>query len=440
MATIRSVDKQIIEKDYPITFREEDAKALGNYIAHHQSVDLIGMKRVGISNFLRFFLFHNQIVTSYISPEERFLFVPIDLNDLVERELFPFWALTMKRIVDAVESSSFTQLDKKHIESLFLSSIQTQDLFLLKDSVNKAVSEIVAGDITPVLFFLRFDRMKDVVTPSFFDNLQGLKDAAHQRLVYVFTGYRSLDSLSPSVFPKASLSVFSHPMYIKPAKLEDAKIIYETYKDRYKLILPPEIEQEVLSLANGYVQYLQLSLIILHERKNDLPLDKKELYAILSQDERIMLQSEELWESLNKEEKGILLKVLQKERVTDEEKKSAAYLWDTGFIKEEKGMQTVFSELFAEHMRKRGDEKSENHEVHFSKKEHLLYTLLEKHLNNICERETIVETVWPEYSEFGVSDWAIDRLVARVRAKLKQQKSPYEIVTIRTRGYKLVQT
>jgi len=39
--------------------------------------------------------------------------------------------------------------------------------------------------------------------------------------------------------------------------------------------------------------------------------------------------------------------------------------------------------------------------------------------------------------EFGVSDWAIDRLVARVRVKLPQQNSPYEIVTVRTRGYKL---
>ncbi|MBI2025734.1 helix-turn-helix domain-containing protein, partial [Candidatus Kaiserbacteria bacterium] len=73
------------------------------------------------------------------------------------------------------------------------------------------------------------------------------------------------------------------------------------------------------------------------------------------------------------------------------------------------------------------------------KKEHLLYTLLDQHVNDICEREKIVETVWPEYSEFGVSDWAIDRLVARVRSKLKRQKSLYEIVTIRTRGYKLAQ-
>jgi hypothetical protein len=114
----------------------------------------------------------------------------------------------MKRIVDAVQSSDFSDEDKKQIESLFLSSIQTQDLFLLIDSVRKLIGQIVANDVTPVLFFPRFDRMKDVITPSFFDNLQGLKDAVNQRLMYVFTGVRGLDVLSPEVFQKASLSVF----------------------------------------------------------------------------------------------------------------------------------------------------------------------------------------------------------------------------------------
>jgi DNA-binding winged helix-turn-helix (wHTH) protein len=46
--------------------------------------------------------------------------------------------------------------------------------------------------------------------------------------------------------------------------------------------------------------------------------------------------------------------------------------------------------------------------------------------------------VWPEVEELGVSDWAIDRLVARVRNKLKLQKSGFEIQTIKTRGYKLI--
>ena len=70
-------------------------------------------------------------------------------------------------------------------------------------------------------------------------------------------------------------------------------------------------------------------------------------------------------------------------------------------------------------------------------KENLLFELLKVQIGNICDRDTIISKVWPEYQEFGVSDWAIDRLVARVRVKLREQDSPYEIVTVRTRGYKM---
>ena len=74
-----------------------------------------------------------------------------------------------------------------------------------------------------------------------------------------------------------------------------------------------------------------------------------------------------------------------------------------------------------------------------SKKEHLLFTFLKSKGGVICEREEIIHAVWPEVEEFGISDWAIDRLVARLRVKLKAQKSPFEIQTIKTRGYKMVE-
>jgi DNA-binding winged helix-turn-helix (wHTH) protein len=85
--------------------------------------------------------------------------------------------------------------------------------------------------------------------------------------------------------------------------------------------------------------------------------------------------------------------------------------------------------------------KTQNTEsIEFSKKEHLLYSLLLDKSGEICERDTIIHAVWPESEEIGVSDWTIDRLVARLRHKLLIQKSDNKIVTVKTRGYKLVQS
>src|SRR3989338_5709703 len=124
------MDSQVVEASYPISFREKLAQELGGHIKNRNSVVLIGMKRVGISNFLRFFLYHKDIQKTYIGDNIHHLFVTIDLNDLVEKEIYPFWTLTLKRILDASEKSSVKQSTLKEIESLFLNSIQSKNLFL----------------------------------------------------------------------------------------------------------------------------------------------------------------------------------------------------------------------------------------------------------------------------------------------------------------------
>lgn len=429
---MRQVNNNIEEALYPLDFRQKDAASLGIHIRNRHSVVLVGMKRVGISNFLRFFLNKEGVKEQYIADKKDHLFIPIDLNDLVERELFPFWVLTLKRIEDAVMASNVSEKTKKYIETLFLDSIQSQDLFLTIDSIRKSLSVLVNEGISPTIFFLRFDRMKDVVTPEFFANLQGLIDACHQNLSYVFTSVRSLEFLSPSVFTKASVSVFARTMHIAPGIEKDSEVIFEETCRKYGLSFSPIDRTKILSIVDGYTQYLQFALSYLHEN------DGKKIGTDLEQeiflDERIALQSEELWESLTDEEKETLLMVAEGKSVSTDDAEKAAYLYNTGII----GSDGIFSVLFLKYIEQKSKASKENVKHEFSKKEHMLLKVLEENRGALCEREAIIESVWPEAESYGVSDWAVDRLVARLRSKLKLSKSDYEIVTVKTRGYKLV--
>lgn len=429
----------VIEAQYPLTFREEEAKALGEHIKKRHSVVLIGMKRVGISNFLRFFLYHGGIKKIYIQDNKKHLFIPVDLNDLVEREVSFFWTLTLKRIVDGIEKSALPQEAKKGAKRLFLDSMQSQDLFLTIDSVRKALVMLSEAGVEPTLFFIRFDRIKDTINPEFFANLEGLRDATHQKLTYIFTSFRRFNQLSPTVFGKAALSLFSNDLYIKPAKKEDVATIYKAYEDHYKLLLVPSLEQGLFDIVDGYVQYLQLALIVLHEQKPKLE-SKSQLFDYLAQDERVSLQSEELWESLDGSEKEVLIKISRGEQIQDEEKEKTKYLWDTGFVSESNGKRVIFNALFDFYVKQKAEkEKIDGNGLEFTKKENLLFTFLKSRLGEVCEREQIIEAVWPEVEALGVSDWAIDRLVARVRNKLNKQGNKFEIQTVKTRGYKLVE-
>jgi len=420
-----------LEAAYSLGFRQKDVEILEEHLRLRHSVELIGMKRVGINNFLRFFLAHKN---THQDPAN--LYIMVDLNALIEREIFAFWRLAFKRITDAVNNSAVDSSIKSEVTKLFDASIQSGDLFLTYDGVRESLHILGKGNINATIFLTRFDRLQDVITPEFFDNLQSLKDASEHKLSYIFTSFRELEQLSPDIFHNKSLSNFSQMHYMRPATNKDMEIILATFEQQYAISIDSETRQQMIDLSGGHVQYLQLASIIYYEMNKKGHTAYEFLHNFI-EDERITLLSEELWESLSKEEQNVLQKVWEEEPVTLEERHKASYLWDTGFISEN-GSKKVFSQLFAQYLAYVIKEHAANAPHDFTKKEYMLFNFLKEHVDEVCERDTIIEIVWPEYKELGVSDWSVDKLVARVRNKLKKQNSPYQIVTIKTRGYKLV--
>jgi hypothetical protein len=423
----------------PLIFRYEDAKELGSHIANRRSIVLIGMKRVGIGNFLSFFINRKDVIDAYIPESQHYLFIPADMNDLVELEIAPFWTLTLKRIVDAVEGSSIKEGTKKEIRNLFLESIQLQDLFFTIDSVRLSIKKIIEQGLLPTLFFIRFDRLKDSLTPEFFANLEGLRDSTHQQLSYIFTSYLPFKKTFPNILTQAALSILYKNVYLKPTTKEDRLIIFKVYKKKYEIGLTEKLEKHFLTLVDGHFQYLQLGLISLHNPFKEINTEE-DLIKHLLNDERIRLQSEELWESLSPEEQKVLIKIATEGSILREEKIKVIYLWNTGFVRTEGQKPRIFSPLFSYFVKERVSEEAKDSGAEFSKKELLFFEYLKENIDNTCERERIIEEVWPEASELGISDWAIDKLAARVRAKLKFQKSKFEIQTIKTRGFKLTES
>ncbi|MEX2027950.1 MAG: helix-turn-helix domain-containing protein [Candidatus Curtissbacteria bacterium] len=424
-----------IEAKYPLDFREDDARALGEHLHLRHNVELVGMKRVGISNFLRYFLYHKDIVPRYIGRAEKHLFIPVDLNNLVEIDLFPFWILTLKRLADKVErSADIPDKVKKDISVRFLETIQSKDAFLAIESLRKSIAEVVKEGVMPTFFFIRFDRLASAISIEFFRNLIGLSEETGHKLSYVFTSFRALDEIAPEVFERKLLSVFSHPMYIKPAKRSDMEIIFDTLEEKYNISPSHGLRGKLIDLVGGHVQYLQLSLIVLNQRNKAEKMVLENLLDVISGDERVILQSEEIWESLNSEERRVLLAGMRGQELEKKDRINGKYLADTGIV-EVQGQ--IFSPLFEGYVAglKNGD--SDLEKVDLTKKEKSLYDFLLSSRDEVCERDNIIEAVWPEVEELGVSDWTIDRLVARLRTKLKKQKSKYQIVTVKTRGYKL---
>jgi len=67
-----------------------------------------------------------------------------------------------------------------------------------------------------------------------------------------------------------------------------------------------------------------------------------------------------------------------------------------------------------------------------------LSELLYDRAGRVCSRDEIVEAVWPEVAEEGVSDQAIDALVRRLRKRVSEIDPDHQyIVTVRGHGFRL---
>lgn len=395
------------------------------------------MKRVGINNFLRFFLHHPEVCSTYIDPEQhtKRAFIFIDLNNLVERSPLAFWTLSLKRIADTIQSLQVSSELKQRTQTIFTQAIQLGDTFFVLDAVQEVLRALTKEGFFTTFFLVRFDRLQDIITSEFFANIQAVKDVALQ-VSFVFTSYRPLHELVPDVFTRSSLSVFSQEMYLKPAKDEDMQSILSTFIHRYDLELPQWAQDELLVLSGGHVQYLHLALIYI--RDHGIPQSAEALFKALSTHEEIGFLSEELWSSLTATEQDELYNLINQPKETPTPPR---YLLETGMACLENKRWQLLNPLFTHFLHNLETTTKETNTFNkgeLSRKEHLLYSLLEEHLGSLVERETIIQAVWANEAELGVSDWAVDRLIARLRAKLRSRRSKYKIVTVITRGYKLI--
>lgn len=428
-----NMKKHWIEAQFSKNYRFKEVKAVKTYISKRLSVELIGMKRVGISNFLRYYLSHHTNEKSDITND---FYILVDLNYLSERELGYFWRLCLKSIIDrALDLNLSTEL-KKRIKEAAQSLKETDDLLQVMGEITAILSLIAESGYMPTLVFLRFDRLKKALSAELYDNLKGLRDALGQKLSYIFTSDRSLEELSPALVYQPSLSLLIKKLYICPVSEKDSVHFIDVYEKHFSLNLPKQTKHKIIELSGGHIQYMYLMLVIAHEI-NTYEKKVSNIFDELLKDERILLQSEELYKRLTATEQSVVWKAFENKEVTFEDKEKAPYLWNTQLLKTGKNGAAIFSPLFHHYLDSIKKHKNVN-TFTYTHKEQILFDLLHTHAGKVVDRKEIIDTVWSEFNDIGISDWAIDRLVARLRVKLKKLHPHFEVRTVRSRGFMLL--
>lgn len=431
--------KIVPEAAYPITYREKDAAAVCDLIKKQESVCVVGMKRVGISNFLRFLAFNAGAKEKYFGKDkEKFLFVITDANDLVEVSPKTFWLMLFTRLVEATNTNIRDEQLKKSVNEFYKEAQNQNGAFFIFDNLKKSVQLVAASlNLNIVFFLIRFDRLSSLFDLQFFANLQALRDTAKHKISFLLTARRRLLELCSDCFAGASLNLFARSYFLKPATLSDMNSIGDYFERKITQKIKPLVKNKIFELCAGHVQFTQLALISWSEWNEKEKTDTKNLLDRLLLDERIILQCEEIWERLLPIEREFVKKIVAEKRVGSYEEKGVSFLFETGLVTKNNGRLELFSPLLTGFVKDKFLCGKDEEGKEFSKKEYLLFSFLTENREKICSRDEIIEAVWPDYAEIGISDWTIDRLVSRLRKKLKLRDERFTLRTIRGRGFKL---
>jgi DNA-binding response OmpR family regulator len=173
----------------------------------------------------------------------------------------------------------------------------------------------------------------------------------------------------------------------------------------------------------------------------------------LDADLNVQGECRKLWDDLTEEQQEALMIVVGAEDEADQ--RSLDSLQKKGLLRP--GEQMLFSPVFEGFVRRQRLTRRRRHEgvrvdvesggvwvdgkqtTTLTDLEYRLLLLLYGRLNKICDKYQIVEAVWGEEYIDQVDDARIDKLLSRLRAKIEPDaRNPRYVVTVRGRGYKLV--
>ena len=305
-------------------------------------------------------------------------------------------------------------------------------IYLLKQNIGEKITKDV-GVIISNCELLINEKNYSVI-----EEIIGLQEKdPHLRFLLFF----EVDITHPDIAQWFTLTyLYSNIVYYPLYEYEDAAKFIDYNLDLWNFKIGPDTKHKIIERCGGHFWLIRQALRSLRDNPE---LQLEEIFR--SPPMRFRL--EQLYYLFLDSEKRALQKVLKDERMTDDyEKHSFEHLKRMGFIKDNEISIPLLSSYIRENMPKVTIEITNNKvllnninvDSHFSKKERRAFKKLLEHKGHIVDRDEIAKALWPIDTEKNYSDWAVDRVIARLRNKLLTLGFSKEIIkTVRNRGYLL---
>lgn len=439
-----------IGPEHSLTYRGEVVSLLCTLLRAGESCVMVGVSSMGKSRLLRFLL-RPDVQQHYLGDTtETYWLVLADCNRLAEISEWGLYELMLTSLTEAAAGRLDPTL-RDWLNNLRRETITSGNPLLARRHVELATRVLCREHGLRLCFiFDEFDAAYKTLPPGALANLRALRDADRYGVCYVLMLRDRPERLRSPADSEGFYELISRSVLgLKPYERPDAQRVIAQLASRWSHDVSKDHETELLLLSGGHPGLL-VALFDLLMRGGERPLGEDLVKWTLHQPQ-VLEECRKLWDGLAQDEQLALSRLTQGIGVayTIRELLELKGL----VVSDEPDAARFFSPVFREYVLNQGtlsertlwlDEGAavvwvEGHRIaDLSPLEFELLRLLNRHLDQVCSRDEITTALYPGEKNDG-SDNRIDSLVRHLRKAIEPLPDhPRYLLTVRGRGYKLV--